>query len=134
MDLSFNYLDWARMNLALNGFGGLAHEMVQADCMKWLQESRAEYDLIFVDPPTFSNTKKERRVFDVQRDHVRLLELTMKRLAPDGLLIFSTNFRRFKMDAVIGERFTIRDISKASIPNDFARNQKVHKCWEIRKR
>ena len=134
VDLSFNYLDWARMNLALNGFGGLAHEMVQADCMKWLQESRAEYDLIFVDPPTFSNTKKERRVFDVQRDHVRLLELTMKRLAPDGLLIFSTNFRRFKMDAVIGERFTIRDISKASIPNDFARNQKVHKCWEIRKR
>lgn len=134
VDLSFNYLNWARMNLALNGFGGLAHETVQADCMKWLQESRAEYDLIFVDPPTFSNTKKERRVFDVQRDHVRLLDLAMKRLAPDGLLLFSTNFRRFRMDETMGERFSIKDISKASIPQDFARNQKIHKCWEVRQK
>ena len=102
--------------------------------MKWLQESRAEYDLIFVDPPTFSNTKKERRVFDVQRDHQHLLELAMKRLAPGGLLIFSTNFRRFKMDEAIAECFAIRDISRASIPQDFARNTKVHQCWEIRHR
>jgi len=134
VDLSANYLNWARMNFNLNGFGGLAHETVQADCMKWLQESRAEYDLIFVDPPTFSNTKKERRVFDVQRDHQQLLDLVMKRLAPGGLLLFSTNFRRFQMDESIAERYDIRNISRDTIPLDFARNTKVHQCWELRKK
>lgn len=134
VDLSANYLNWARMNFNLNGFGGLAHETVQADCMKWLQESRAEYDLIFVDPPTFSNTKKERRVFDVQRDHQQLLDLAMRRLAPDGLLLFSTNFRQFQMDESLAERYDMRNISRDSIPFDFARNTKIHQCWEVRKK
>ncbi|HIP83186.1 MAG TPA: bifunctional 23S rRNA (guanine(2069)-N(7))-methyltransferase RlmK/23S rRNA (guanine(2445)-N(2))-methyltransferase RlmL, partial [Desulfocapsa sulfexigens] len=116
VDLSANYLHWARMNLALNGFGGLAHATVQADCMKWLAEDRSEYDLIFVDPPTFSNTKKERRVFDVQRDHRLLIEKAMARLAEGGLLIFSTNFRRFQMDESIEKYYAIRNISKSSIP------------------
>ncbi len=133
VDLSANYLNWARMNLGLNGFGGLAHETVKADCMKWLQEARGEYDLIFVDPPTFSNTKKERRVFDVQRDHKRLIELSMNRLAEGGLLIFSTNFRQFQMDESIEKYYSIRNISKASIPQDFVRNTKIHQCWEIRR-
>jgi len=134
VDLSANYLNWARMNLALNGFGGLAHATVQADCMKWLAEDRSEYDLIFVDPPTFSNTKKERRVFDVQRDHRLLIEKAMARLAEGGLLIFSTNFRRFQMDESIEKYYAIRNISKSSIPIDFARNSRIHHCWEIRRR
>ncbi len=134
VDLSTTYLDWARMNLALNGFGGLAHETVRADCMQWLQEARGEYDMIFVDPPTFSNTKKERRVFDVQEDHRKLIEQAMNRLAVDGVLIFSTNFRRFKMDESIEKYYALRNISRDSIPNDFARNKKIHQCWEIRKK
>ncbi|MEN8200189.1 MAG: bifunctional 23S rRNA (guanine(2069)-N(7))-methyltransferase RlmK/23S rRNA (guanine(2445)-N(2))-methyltransferase RlmL, partial [Thermodesulfobacteriota bacterium] len=134
VDLSANYLNWARMNLALNGFGGLAHETVQADCLQWLQEDRGEYDLIFVDPPTFSNTKKERRVFDVQRDHRLLIEKAAARLAEGGLLIFSTNFRRFQMDESIEKYYAIRNISKSSIPLDFARNKRIHHCWEIRRK
>jgi 23S rRNA (guanine2445-N2)-methyltransferase / 23S rRNA (guanine2069-N7)-methyltransferase len=134
VDLSSNYLNWARMNLALNGFGGLAHQTVQADCLQWLAEERSEYDLIFVDPPTFSNTKKERRVFDVQRDHRLLIEKAVARLAEGGLLIFSTNFRRFQMDESIDKYYAIRNISKSSIPIDFARNSRIHHCWEIRRR
>lgn len=134
VDLSATYLNWARMNLALNGFGGLAHETVQADCLKWLEEDRKEYDLIFVDPPTFSNTKKERRVFDVQRDHRLLIEKAVARLAEGGLLIFSTNFRRFQMDESIEKYYAINNISKSSIPLDFARNARIHHCWEIQRR
>ncbi len=134
VDLSANYLNWARMNLALNGFGGLVHETIQADCLKWLAEDRREYDLIFVDPPTFSNTKKERRVFDVQRDHRLLIEKAVARLAEGGLLIFSTNFRRFQMDESIEKYYSIRNISNYSIPLDFSRNSRIHHCWEITRR
>lgn len=133
VDLSANYINWARMNFGLNGFGGLVHETVKADCMQWLQEEKGEYDLIFVDPPTFSNTKKERRVFDVQRDHKRLIELAMNRLAKGGLLIFSTNFRQFQMDESIEKYYSVKNISKQTIALDFARNSKVHTCWEIRR-
>lgn len=132
VDLSATYLGWARMNLALNGYGGPAHATIQEDCLQWLETSRGQYDLIFVDPPTFSNTKKENRVFDVQRDHVRLLELAMRRLAPGGLLIFSTNFRKFVLDESLGQHFAIRDISRETIPLDFERNSRIHQCWEFR--
>ncbi len=161
VDLSATYLSWARMNLALNGYGGPAHATIQEDCLKWLEDAghgrpnvarsragvstssrlpgeratpRGQYDLIFVDPPTFSNTKKENRVFDVQRDHVRLLELAMRHLAPEGLLIFSTNFRKFILDESLGSRFAIRNISRDTIPLDFERNSRIHQCWEFRNR
>lgn len=134
VDLSNNYLRWARMNLALNGFDTFRNRIVAADCMKWLQDDQGTYDLIFVDPPTFSNTKKDKRVFDVQRDHVQLLTGCMKRLAEDGLLIFSTNYRRFSLDPKLAERYLVNDISDSTIPFDFSRNRRIHKCWEIRKR
>ena len=134
VDLSATYLGWARMNLALNGYGGPAHLTIQEDCLRWLEDPRGQYDLIFVDPPTFSNTKKENRVFDVQRDHGQLLDLTMRHLAPGGLLIFSTNFRKFVLDEALGLRFAIRDISRETIPQDFERNGRIHKCWEFRSR
>lgn len=134
VDLSATYLHWARMNLALNGFALVRNKVVSADCMQWLKEDSGTYDLIFVDPPTFSNTKKERRVFDIQRDHYELLTLAISRLADNGLLIFSTNFRRFRLDPRLGEQYSVIDISRTSIPYDFSRNQKIHMCWEFRKR
>ena len=132
VDLSATYLRWAKMNLAVNGFGTVRHRVVSADCLEWLTQDQTFYDLIFVDPPTFSNTKKERRVFDVQHDHYRLLILAMARLALEGVLIFSTNFRKFQLDPRLSEQYGITDISRQSIPFDFARNQKIHRCWELR--
>ncbi len=133
VDLSTTYLEWLKCNLALNGLSFVRHRTERGDCLKWLEECREQFDLIFVDPPTFSNTKKEKRVFDVQRDHGRLLQLAMRRLDPDGLLIFSTNFRRFKLEEEIAKRFHVQEISKESLPLDFAR-RKIHRCWQIRHR
>jgi len=131
VDLSANYLQWTRLNLALNGFSSFAHQTVKADCLQWLEEEQGLYDLVFVDPPTFSNTKKENRVFDIQRDHQRLLTLTMKRLAPGGLLIFSTNFKKFRIDTELARKFVIREITDKTIPFDFQRNTRIHQCFEI---
>lgn len=132
VDLSASYLQWARMNLALNGLSETTNEMERADCLEWLAGCSTTYDLIFIDPPTFSNTKKEMRVFDVQEDHVRLIQLAMTRLASDGLVIFSTNFRRFQLAERLLTEFRVTDISRKSIPLDYSRNQKIHKCWEFR--
>ena len=130
VDLSATYLDWAERNLALNGFGGDAHRLVQADCLQWLAHERGEYDLIFVDPPTFSNSKRARD-FDVQDEHVRLLELCAHRLAFGGMIVFSNNYRRFRLDPRLHEQFEVRDISAATIPFDFTRNSRIHQCYEL---
>jgi len=132
VDLSEKYLAWARMNLAANGLAMTNHRFIAADCRAWLQEDTGFYDLIFLDPPTFANTKKKGLVFDIQRGHSQLLELAMRRLAPDGVLFFSTNFRDFLLDEKLNERFTMREITKETIPFDFARNPKIHRVWEAR--
>lgn len=134
VDLSSTYLEWTRKNLARNGLGENAHHTEEADGLAWLSTCRATYDLIFIDPPTFSNTKKEKRVFDIQKDHVRLLSLAMGRLAAGGLLVFSTNFRKFHLDHGLSERYVVADISTTTIPPDFDRDSKVHRCWEFRHR
>jgi 23S rRNA (guanine2445-N2)-methyltransferase / 23S rRNA (guanine2069-N7)-methyltransferase len=134
VDLSANYLHWTRMNLALNGLGDFSHSTVKADCLQWLQDNQEKFDLIFVDPPTFSNTKKEHRVFDIQRDHVRLINLAMERLEHGGKLFFSTNFRTFSLDDTIRNSFAVRDMTRESIPFDFSRNQRIHQCWELHKK
>ncbi|ANB17453.1 bifunctional 23S rRNA (guanine(2069)-N(7))-methyltransferase RlmK/23S rRNA (guanine(2445)-N(2))-methyltransferase RlmL [Dokdonella koreensis] len=131
VDLSATYLDWAARNFALNGIGGPSHRLLQADSMQWLAHDRGHYDLVFVDPPTFSNSKRADD-FDVQRDHVRLLELCRQRLAPDGLIVFSNNNRRFRLDAEALPGLAIRDITAATIPFDFARNPRIHQCFELR--
>jgi 23S rRNA (guanine2445-N2)-methyltransferase / 23S rRNA (guanine2069-N7)-methyltransferase len=133
VDLSATYLHWTKMNLALNGLTELRNKVEKADCMQWLEKSTNTFDLIFVDPPTFSNTKKDQRIFDIQKDHERLIDLAMSHLEPDGLLIFSTNFRRFKLEESLPARYDIKDISRESVPFDFSRNDKIHRCWEIRK-
>ena len=133
VDLSGTYLEWAAQNLALNGFAGDAHALVQADCLQWLEHERGEYDLIFVDPPTFSNSKRAED-FDVQKEHARLLGLCAERLAFGGLIVFSNNYRRFKLDAEVAERFEVRDIGAATIPFDFTRNSRIHQCYELQPR
>jgi 23S rRNA (guanine2445-N2)-methyltransferase / 23S rRNA (guanine2069-N7)-methyltransferase len=133
VDLSNTYLDWAGQNLALNGVAGPAHRLVQADAMRWLEADRGEYDLIFCDPPTFSNSARAED-FDTQRDHVRLLHAAMARLAPDGLLLFSNNFRRFRLDeAALAEFARVHEISAQTIDADFERNPRIHRAWELRR-
>jgi len=133
VDLSATYLDWASRNLALNGFTGTRHRLVQADAMDFLKREREHYGLIYVDPPTFSNSKRAED-FDVQRDHVALLLACGERLSQDGVIVFSNNFRRFKLDReALLEHFQIEDVSQASIPFDFARRHDIHGCWLLRR-
>jgi 23S rRNA (guanine2445-N2)-methyltransferase / 23S rRNA (guanine2069-N7)-methyltransferase len=133
VDMSRTYLDWAKRNLAVNGFAG-PHAFIQEDCIAWLVEGGpAAFDLIFLDPPTFSNSKRMAREFDVQRDHPDLVRAAMKRLAPGGLLLFSTNFRKFKLDREALADLDVRDITKETVPFDFSRDAKVHACFELRR-
>jgi 23S rRNA (guanine2445-N2)-methyltransferase / 23S rRNA (guanine2069-N7)-methyltransferase len=134
VDLSQGYLEWASHNLVLNGFVGREHVLARADAMTFLAETPARYGLIYVDPPTFSNSKRAGD-FDVQRDHVALLEACGRCLRDDGAIVFSNNFRRFKLDVeALSRTFSIEDISRASIPHDFARRPQIHGCWILAKR
>ncbi|MNM54961.1 bifunctional 23S rRNA (guanine(2069)-N(7))-methyltransferase RlmK/23S rRNA (guanine(2445)-N(2))-methyltransferase RlmL [Pseudomonas alkylphenolica] len=133
VDLSRTYLDWARRNLSLNGFSD-KNRLEQGDVMAWLQACRDEFDLIFIDPPTFSNSKRMEGVFDVQRDHVELLDLAVARLAPGGVLYFSNNFRKFQLDERLAERYAVEEISAQTLDPDFARNTKIHRAWRIQAR
>jgi 23S rRNA (guanine2445-N2)-methyltransferase / 23S rRNA (guanine2069-N7)-methyltransferase len=137
VDLSKTYLDWARRNLSLNGFRGDAHTLVQANCLEWLENARAyrgHFGLIFLDPPTFSTSKRMRGSFDVERDQLALIRAALALLAPDGDLIFSTNKRRFRLDEDALADLSVEDISAQTIPKDFARNPRIHRCWRIRQR
>ena len=131
VDLSTTYLEWLADNLRENGIGGTRHRIAQADALKWLEADGGEYDVVFCDPPTFSNSKRADD-FDVQRDHVRLLRAAVARLAPGGVLYFSNNFRRFRLDQDALAGFAhAEDISPATIPPDFARNARIHRAWRL---
>lgn len=135
VDMSNTYLDWAKRNFDLNGLRG-DHKLIRANCLAWLTEqaglqNKLQFDLIFLDPPTFSNSKKMDEAFDIQNDYVQLLQHATALLAPGGVLYFSTNFRRFKLDANLLANLKIENITVASIPEDFARDQKIHYCWSI---
>ena len=138
IDMSNTYLDWAKRNLDLNGLQVTQHRLLRADCLTWLetapQEFAPSFDLIVCDPPTFSNSKKMEGVLDVQRDHVELIEQCMALLVPGGELYFSNNFRRFRMDDSIRERYRVEDITAATIDEDFSRNPRIHNCWRIQHR
>ncbi len=137
VDMSNTYIEWAKMNMALNKNAG-EHEFIQADCLDWLnteanEADRRQYDLIFLDPPTFSNSKRMDAVFDIQNDHVQLIKNASALLADNGVLYFSTNFRRFKMELSALSDLSIEDISASTIPEDFLRNPRIHYCWKISK-
>ncbi|PJE78290.1 Ribosomal RNA large subunit methyltransferase K/L [invertebrate metagenome] len=131
VDMSNTYLQWAKNNLALNGISPQKHSFEQADCLQWLAKEEKQYDLIFMDPPTFSNSKRMRGILDIQRDHIRLIQLAMARLRKSGTLYFSTNFRRFKIDDAIKRTYLVHDISQATIDKDFQRHSTIHYCWQI---
>jgi len=134
VDMSRTYLDIARRNMALNGLRGDQHRFEQDDCLAWIDKALIRglrFGVIFLDPPTFSNSKRMEDNFDIQRDHVELIQKTAALLEPDGVLIFSNNFRRFKLDQAGLAGLQVEDISAQTIPRDFERNPKIHRCWKI---
>src|SRR5690606_28457251 len=131
VDMSNTYLDWAERNFALNAIRLDRHQLVQADCLKWLYQCRQGFDLIMLDPPTFSNSKRMEGVLDVQRDHLVLIRRCMELLNPRGKLYFSTNLRSFKLDFAALDDLAVDDISASTIDPDFARNTKIHRCYLI---
>jgi len=134
VDLSATYLDWADANFELNGITGGSHQLVKADVMEWLGNCRQSYDLVFCDPPTFSNSASAED-FDVQKDHVALLQAIVGLLAPGGVCYFSNNFRKFRFDlAAVSEFAAVEDISAQTIAPDFERNPKIHRCWKLGKK
>jgi 23S rRNA (guanine2445-N2)-methyltransferase / 23S rRNA (guanine2069-N7)-methyltransferase len=133
--MSRTYLDWARRNLERNDLRGRQHELIQADVLQWLADKHTErYGLIFLDPPTFSRSKRMEETLDIQRDHVKLIDMAAGLLEPDGVLIFSTNLRRFRLDRDALGGYEVRDISRATLPKDFERNPKIHQCFRIVRR
>ncbi|WP_413113462.1 bifunctional 23S rRNA (guanine(2069)-N(7))-methyltransferase RlmK/23S rRNA (guanine(2445)-N(2))-methyltransferase RlmL [Thaumasiovibrio sp. DFM-14] len=134
VDMSNTYLRWAQQNMALNGQVGSQHQYIQADCLQWLQQVDGEYDLIFIDPPTFSNSKRMQQSFDIQRDHIMLMENLKRLLRKDGTIVFSNNKRGFKMDferlSALG--LQAENISSQTLPQDFARNKQIHNCWIVK--
>ncbi len=135
VDLSNTYLNWSKENFVLNGLtvdhADEQHQFFASDCFEWLKEGHEQYDLIFIDPPTFSNSKKFYGTFDVQRDHVSLIKRAMNRLTTEGTLYFSNNYRGFEMDETLPALFDIQEISHETIGPDFKRNQKIHRAWKI---
>lgn len=132
VDLSNTYLSWARTNLALNGFEEKKHTLVQSDCLTWIAQSKNQYDLIYLDPPTFSNSKRMKTSFDVQRDHESLLQSVLRLLSPGGTLFFSCNRRKFKFKKDSFRKWNIIDITKETIPLDFQRRPNMHHTFEIK--
>lgn len=134
VDKSNTYLSWFEENMRLNGFSlGKKHRFLKADCINWLadaaQKGRDQFDLIFLDPPTFSNSKDMEESFDIQRDHTKLLEDAYRLLAPGGELIFSTNRRRFSLETEL----PAEEISESTIDLDFQGRRPPHRCWSITK-
>ncbi len=136
VDMSNTYLDWAKRNLALNNLNGANHQFLQTDCLVWLADTapktlQAQFDLIFLDPPTFSNSKRMETNFDIQAQHALIIQQASKLLAPNGILYFSTNFKRFKLDTEALTNLNLENISAKTIPLDFSRTPKIHYCWKI---
>jgi 23S rRNA (guanine2445-N2)-methyltransferase / 23S rRNA (guanine2069-N7)-methyltransferase len=138
VDMSHTYLDWAKRNLVLNGLAGPDHEFVRDDCLTWVDEQartgQRRYGLVFVDPPTLSRSKRMEREFDVQRDHADLLRRIGELLEPDGVILFSNNFQRFKLDTGALADFEVEDLSRATIPEDFRRNPKIHVAYLLKRK
>jgi 23S rRNA (guanine2445-N2)-methyltransferase / 23S rRNA (guanine2069-N7)-methyltransferase len=133
VDLSRTYLDWAQCNLELNGFGSEEHRLVRADCLQWVARARERYGLIYLDPPTFSTSKKMRGTFDIRRDHVDLILSVAELLDDDGLLVFSSGCKGFELDAKRLGGLRLEDVSRSTVPRDFARTPNVHCCWLVRR-
>ncbi len=133
VDMSNTYLNWAEQNLLLNDIEGKQHKLIQADCLQWLEKCDRQFDLIFVDPPTFSNSKRMEDSWDVQRDHIKLMTNLKRILRPNGTIVFSNNKRGFKMHFAKLEELGLSavEISHKTLPLDFERNKQIHNCWLV---
>ncbi|MDX8000333.1 bifunctional 23S rRNA (guanine(2069)-N(7))-methyltransferase RlmK/23S rRNA (guanine(2445)-N(2))-methyltransferase RlmL [Xenorhabdus sp. Reich] len=134
VDMSRTYLEWAERNLQANGLTGRQHRLIQADCLGWLAQTSEQFDVIFIDPPTFSNSKRMEDTFDVQRDHIELMKQLKRLLRRGGTLMFSNNKRGFKIDSVeLAKLGLVADeITGKTLSPDFARNRQIHNCWLLR--
>jgi len=130
VDMSNTYTDWGRRNFELNHLEEKTNPILREDCLRFLQKERQNFDIIVIDPPTLSRSKKMDQMFDVQLDYVSLIERGLKLLSPGGVIFFSTNSRKFKFDLSKFPAAEIREITKKTIPLDFS-NQKIHLCWKI---
>ena len=133
VDMSNTYLSWAQDNFVLNNLSGHKYEFIQADCLQWLKKNEEKFDVVFIDPPTFSNSKRMGESFDVQRDHVSLITDGMKSVNGGGELIFTNNKRNFKMDfdAVAALGLNVQEMSDKTRDKDFQRNKHIHNSWLI---
>lgn len=133
VDLSQNYLDWGRKNFALNGLAeNAAYQFIAADVFDWLKNHSEQYDVIFIDPPTFSNSKKFKGTFDVQRDHAALINRAMNRLSADGVVYFSNNFSKFTLDDTLSARYAVEELTHRTIGFDFDVKRPIHRAWALR--
>ncbi|MBN2657004.1 MAG: class I SAM-dependent methyltransferase [Spirochaetales bacterium] len=136
VDLSNVYLNWARENMELNNFTAASHKYENSDVFAFLEEAaqkKESWDLIILDPPTFSNSRKMKKVLDIQKDHLAMINHCLSLLTKNGILIFSTNFTKFRIDPAVRENGFVHNISDETIPEDF-KGSKIHKCWIIEKR
>ena len=119
----------------LNGIQTESHRFLQVDCLAWLAQptEKKRYDVILLDPPSFSNSRRMKQVFDVQKDHVQIIGQAMALLERGGVLYFSTNLRGFRLDGEALSDFRINDITDQTIPDDFKQREHVHRCWEMSK-
>jgi 23S rRNA (guanine2445-N2)-methyltransferase / 23S rRNA (guanine2069-N7)-methyltransferase len=133
VDMSRTYLEWAERNLRLNGLTGRPHRLLQADVLGWLRDADEQFDLIFIDPPTFSNSKRMEDTFDVQRDHLKLMADLKRLLRKGGTIMFSNNKRGFKLDTDGMAKLGLKaeEITQKTLSADFARNRQIHNCWLI---
>jgi 23S rRNA (guanine2445-N2)-methyltransferase / 23S rRNA (guanine2069-N7)-methyltransferase len=140
VDMSNTYLNWAQENLSINGYSGNVytqnrHKFIREDCLQWIEQAineKQKYQLIFIDPPTFSNSKKMSTSLDINRDHVALLSGCLALLADDGQIIFSTNARNFKLDNSLNEICYVKEITAKTTTEDFRRKPQ-HRCWCLAK-
>lgn len=134
VDLSRTYIHWAERNFKLNELGLNRHQFIQQDCLQWLKICRERFDVIFLDPPSFSNSKRMQGTLDIQRDQDSLIASAVRLLQEDGTLYFSTNLRKFKLSPLVSSQFDVQDISAETIDPDFKRNKKIHQCFVIKKK
>lgn len=133
VDMSATYIKWAQDNFKLNSLDLAAHSFINQNALEYLRfnKERAEFDIIFLDPPTFSNSKKMTEVFEVEKDQIFLVDSCMSMLHPNGVLYFSNNKRKFKLEPSISLKYSVKNITEATIPIDF-HDKKIHHCFEIR--
>lgn len=135
VDMSKTYLYWAKHNFMCNRIDEDRHKLLQADVLDWLQNEaksqKNQYDVIFLDPPSFSTSKRMEGTLDIQRDHVELIRQTMALLKPGGELVFSTNLRKFKLDLDAFAGVPIHNLTQKTMPKDFERNSKIHQAWSL---